>query len=408
MTEPLEPANTPDPGQPPAESDFDTPRFSEDSGSGEPPVKPLEEGHTALDFQVPARPPGPGIQTGLLWMLSVLVIHFAGILIAGIVLFAVNLEVLQEVTKNPQAASKILDPFMKDNTFFLMAGEMLVFALAAVLVTRLKHGRQTSRVLGLRPIPWPSLLLIVASVLPLSLLCSGLHQKVLPAWKNFAADHPSLDLFSGMDINEQLLPLGESTPAWLLLLVIAVAPAIGEELIFRGIIGHGLVARHGLFVGVFVTSIYFAAVHIHPAHVLTLMPLAVFLHLSWLATRSFYAPVLIHFLNNALAVFVLKNSAQLQEAAKEASEFEGSWAMIGIAAFVLFPATIALWKNRVEFRLEDGSVWSPGYETAATPPASVGATAVYENRAPWPYAIGLILCGGISALFVVSTVAALL
>ena len=409
MKHPLESENPPEPGRRPAEADDIGPaRFSDEATPDDSLVDSLTDDVSAQDPQEPSRPPGPGILTGLLWMLSVLIIHVVGILIAGIVLFATNMDVLQEVARNPQAAEELIDPFLKDNTFFMMAGEMLVFALAAILMTRLRHGRQTSRVLGLRPIRLPMLALIVASVLPLSLLCSGLHQNLLPVWEDFASTYPTLDQFSGTDINEQLLPLGKSTPAWLLLLVIAVAPAIGEELIFRGIIGHGLVARHGLFVGVFVSSVYFAAVHVHPAHVLTLMPLAVFLHLSWLATRSFYAPVLIHFLNNALAVFVLKNAEQLQQAAKDSGEVEGSWAVIGAAAFILIPATVALWKNRVEFRMEDGSVWSPGYETAAGPPADVTATVVDEIRAPWPYAVGLILCGGFSTLFVVSTVAALL
>lgn len=420
MTSPLESENAPDPSESPSE-----PRFAPEPAKKdlpEPPEAPARGNHPNEDLQdAPVSEespwvdspsahltPGPGILTGLLWTLSVLAIHVAGILVATIVLFAINLDVLQEVTRNPKAADEILDPFMEDNTFFMMAGEMLIFVLAAIVVTRLKHGRQSARVLGLRPIPVSMLALIVASVLPLSLLCSGLHEQFLPVWEQLAIDYPILDQFSGMDINEQLLPLGESTPAWLLLLVIAVAPAIGEELIFRGIIGHGLVARYGIFVGVFVTSIYFAAVHIHPAHVLTLIPLAVFLHLSWLTTRSFYAPVLIHFLNNALAVFVLKNAEELQDAARKAGEFEGSWVTIVIAAVVLIPSTIALWKNRVEFRLEDGSAWNPGYMTAAAPPPDVAAIAVSENRAPWAYAIGLLLCGAITTLFAVSTLVALL
>jgi uncharacterized protein len=401
MTDPLESENFPESSEQPDESSPQEPLRSEEVW--------LDDSSKSREDELNStRPPGPGVFMAFLWMLSVLIIHIAGILISGVVLFLTNPDVLQRVAKNPQAATKILDPFMKDNTFFMMAGEMLVFALAAVIVTRLKHGRQTSRVLGLRPIPLPSLILIVASVMPLSLVCSGLHQKLLPEWEKFAANYPALEKFSGTDINEQLLPLGETTPAWLLLLVIAVAPAVGEELIFRGIIGHGLVARHGLFFGVLITSAFFAAVHIHPAHVLTLIPLAVFLHLAWLSTRSFYAPVLIHFLNNALAVFVLKNAAELEKAAEKASEMEGRWEIIAVAGFALIPSAIAIWKNRVEFRLPDDTIWNPGYETAASPPAEVDAVPVYQHRASWQYAVGLTLCGGITLLFLISTATALL
>ncbi|MBC8290767.1 MAG: CPBP family intramembrane metalloprotease [Planctomycetes bacterium] len=346
--------------------------------------------------------------TGLLWVLSVLVTHVIGIAAASVALFATNVDILKAIAANPKAAEEVLKPFLKDNVFFVMAGEMLVFVLAAILVTRLKHGRDTARVLGLRRMPPGSLLLIVVSVLPLSVLCSGLHEKVLPVWDAIAREYPQLDIFGGLNVNQKLLPLGESVPAWALLLVIAVAPAIGEELIFRGIIGHGLVARYGITVGVLATSAYFAAVHMHPAHALTLMPLAVFMHLSWLATRSFYAPVLIHFLNNGLAVFALSNSERLKEAAQATGEMETHWAMIALAAVALIPAAIALWKSRVEFRFADGSAWSPGYETASTPPAGVDATPVSEPGSFGMYVAALFLCGGISILFIASTGMALL
>lgn len=407
QSDPLPPENISEPQPDPlAETPFPTPPETATSPDrGEP--EPAEE----LDpNQKPGRPriPGPGLLMALLWVLSVLVIHVAGIFAASVVLFATNVDILKQVAANPRAAEEIVKPFLNDNTFFIMAGEMLVFVLAAVLVTRLRHGRDMTRILGLRRIPFPSLLLIVVSVLPLSVLCSGLHEKVLPVWDAIANEYPQLDVFGGLNVNQQLLPMGESVPAWALLLVIAVAPAIGEELFFRGIIGHGLVARYGITVGVFATSVYFAAVHMHPAHALTLMPLAVFMHLSWLATRSFYAPVLIHFLNNGLAVFALSNSTRLKEAAEATGELEAHWATIALATVALIPAAIALWKSRVEFRFPDGSAWSPGYDTASSPPAGVDATPVSEPGSPGMYAAGMFLCGGISLLFLVSTTMALL
>jgi len=84
----------------------------------------------------------------------------------------------------------------------------------------------------------------------------------------------------------------------------------------------------------------------------TLLPLAVFMHLSGLATRSFYAPVLIRFLNNGLAVFSLFNSTRFKAAAEA---------------------------------------------TPVSEPSSLGM-----------YAAGQFLCGRISLLFIISTTIALL
>jgi len=347
--------------------------------------------------------PGPGLPAAVIWTLSVFVFHLAGIVISSVVLFLVNSDILRELVANPGRAEKILNPFLEGRAIFLLGGEMLFFVLSAMLATRWQHGAQTARILGLRGIPFSSLVLIVLSVVPLSVLCSGLHEKALPLWERVADRFPALDVFSGMNVNQQLGPLSESVPAWALLLVIAVAPAIGEELIFRGIIGHGLVARYGIWIGVLLTSVFFAVVHLHPAHVLTLLPLAVFLHLSWLATRSFYAPVLIHFLNNALAVFVLKNASELKEAARINEAGEAGWPGILLSAFVLIPAVISLWKNRVEYRLPDHSCWTPGYETAALPPDETRAAAVTGIRHRGMYTVGVVLCGALSLTTVFET-----
>ena len=118
--------------------------------------------------------------------------------------------------------------------------------------------------------------------------------------------------------------------------------------------------------------------------------------------------MLIHFLNNGLAVFALSNSTRLKEAAEATGEMESHWAMIAVATVALIPAAIALWKSRVEFRFADGSAWSPGYDTASSPPAGVDARPVSELGSPGMYAAGLFLCGGISLLFIVSTTMAML
>lgn len=373
----------------------------------DPPVR-SEMTTTSLSQNEVNSPPGPGLFTALLWVLGVLVIHVGGIGIAVAALFATNLNLLKAVAANPELGPRILGPLLRTNAFFIIAGEMLVFVLVAVLLTRLKHGREMPRILGLRRFPASSLALIIVAVIPLSVLCSGLHEKALPVWDAITTAYPQLDVFGGLNVNRQLLPMGRSAPPWALLLVIAVAPAIGEELIFRGIIGNGLVARHGIVTGVFATSLYFAAVHLHPAHALTLMPLAIFMHIAWLSTRSFYAPVLIHFLNNGLAVFALTNASRLKEAAAESGELEAHWAMIAFAAIALIPAGIALWRSRIQFRLEDGSAWSPGYDTAASPPSQADARPVPESAAPWAYGTAIVLCGGISLLFGISTAMVLL
>ncbi len=65
-----------------------------------------------------------------------------------------------------------------------------------------------------------------------------------------------------------------------LIVAFAVAPALGEELVFRGVIGRGLIARWGLPAGVLITSVMFAAIHVHPAHVVGVIPVGIAMHFA--------------------------------------------------------------------------------------------------------------------------------
>ena len=104
---------------------------------------------------------------------------------------------------------------------------------------------------------------------------------------------------------QEILDMASLVPFGLALLAVAVAPAICEEIIFRGIIGRGLIARYGFVGGVAFTSALFAAVHLAPMQVIGLIPVAIMLHVIYLSTRSFWMPMLLHLLNNTIALLMV-------------------------------------------------------------------------------------------------------
>jgi uncharacterized protein len=232
-------------------------------------------------------------------------------------------------------------------------------------------------------------------------MCGGLHELTVAGWDQWFAHLPGMGFFDHLNVNESIKPLGESAPLGLLILAIAVVPSIGEEVIFRGIIGRGLIARHGIVAGVIMTSFLFAAVHIHPAHVVALLPLAFFIHLAYLTTKSFLAPILLHFLNNALAVVLLKASATT-EGLENAGEAGLPLYLVLAAAGAVGLVGWVLWQSRVEYRLADGSKWNPGYPTVEIPPESVGATVAYRECPSELYRGALTLAGAYSLVFAVS------
>ena len=134
-------------------------------------------------------------------------------------------------------------------------------------------------------------LLVLGSVLPLAILSDELY-RVCQSWFGLAAG----------DTNQLVQSLSFQVSYPILVVAIALGPAVGEELVFRGLIGQGLVQRWGLFRGIGTTAILFALAHLSPAHAIATLPLGLLLHWVYLHTRSLWAPILLHFLNNLLVI----------------------------------------------------------------------------------------------------------
>lgn len=97
--------------------------------------------------------------------------------------------------------------------------------------------------------------------------------------------------------------VGQRGPAltWLLL-TIGVAPAIGEELLFRGAVLRGLLPHLHAAAAIALSAVLFGLVHLEPIHVTAAVPLGLYLGvLGWVA-QSVWAPMVAHALNNTVAV----------------------------------------------------------------------------------------------------------
>jgi membrane protease YdiL (CAAX protease family) len=85
-------------------------------------------------------------------------------------------------------------------------------------------------------------------------------------------------------------------------LIVGLGPGLGEELWCRAFLGRGLVGRHGVVMGVILTSLFFGAIHVDPHQGTMAALMGLFLYFSYLMTRSLWVPMLMHFLNNSLSV----------------------------------------------------------------------------------------------------------
>lgn len=320
-------------------------------------------------------PPGPGLIESFCWMLGVFGAHFTGIILF-IVGAVVYLFFTTDLGRDALSTQNEITDFLNSHPLEAAGVEQAVFVLIGMAAVGLRLGKGTLAKLNMQPFAWSTGLLFLISVLPLSMLSGEFYRVTFEAWSVFAEQIPLLKQFNEMQTMEVVKQMAETSPLWALILVIAVFPAIGEEIIFRGVIGRGLLARWGLIPGIIITSIMFGIVHAHPAHAIAVIPLGMFMHFAYYVTRSFWAPILVHFLNNAFAVTMAKTISELPEkAAKLGDETQPVHPLILISA-VLFLVVVCLylWKTRVRYLTQRGVEWTPGYVSNEKPPVGQNIT----------------------------------
>ncbi len=293
---------------------------------------------------MPAVPPGRLPRPGFLLALVATVAIVVGQGIAGAAA-AIAMIVAANV-----ATGKPLDDQLL--AVLLVPVGVLFTLLVALLASLLIYGRDARRALALRGMAWSHLLLIVAAMLPYLVLAEQMADwatELLPS-------------FTG-EVYRQFADL----PIWLVLLFGGLGPAVSEEIIFRGILGRGLVARYGAVGGAALTALCFGIVHVDLAQAASILCLGWLLQGAYLTTRSLAAPMLIHLLNNCAAF------TQLAVYDPFAEIDNLPWRLVVAAAVALVALCVVIYEHRARWILPDGGVWSPGYPTAEMPPSSAKA-----------------------------------
>ncbi|MFN7118806.1 MAG: lysostaphin resistance A-like protein [Saprospiraceae bacterium] len=233
-----------------------------------------------------------------------------------------------------------------------LLNHIVTFTFPALLVALVLYKRDWIAFLKLQHFPKLSILTVgvifVIAAFPFVQITYWLnHQLPLPEWMREMEKTTS-------DMVKALLVM--DSPAELLfnLLIIAVIPAIGEELIFRGILQQQLqrVLRNPV-AAIWLAAILFSAIHMQFVGFLPRMVLGAALGYIFYWTRSLWMPIIAHFMMNALQVVgQYVTEGKLTE--NELTELKtAQW----IAGFVSLLITCALgyylWKKSKEKTLEE-------------------------------------------------------
>lgn len=135
----------------------------------------------------------------------------------------------------------------------------------------------------------------------------------------------------------KLLAVNNFADALLVVLVIAVTPAICEEVMFRGFIQTSFELKWKKFGGALVTAIFFGVYHFNPYALLPLILLGLYFGYAAYKSDSIFIPMILHFVNNFAAVllfFIIGDSELLQNKVIPMEDVGRSWLSFGFQSLL--------------------------------------------------------------------------
>ena len=198
----------------------------------------------------------------------------------------------------PDAFTQLVEENVRELIMGNSAGQVLGLALPSFLLARL-HSRQIARLLRIRSVNWGLLglaLLGLVAFTPVVQWLGTINQSLpLPDWLE-AMEQTQMQLI------EKVLDGGLGVTFNLAML--AVVPALCEEVLFRGYAQRQFERGLGAWGGIAASGVLFGIYHLRFTQVLPLTALGLYLaYLVW-RTGSIWPAVVVHFANNAFSVLL--------------------------------------------------------------------------------------------------------
>lgn len=207
-------------------------------------------------------------------------------------------------------------------------------------------------------INYPTTIFIMLGALPLINFFVGINEAItLPASLKaveqalFAAEKQAEQIIQAFLNVDSLSGLAFN------LVLIALIPAIGEELFFRGIVQKLLMewTKHA-WLAIVISGIIFSALHFQFYGFIPRMMMGILLGYLFYWTGSLWIPILAHFTNNAAAVIMYyfihngKMDKTIDELGKQNDEIAYVIASTGLVIFTL----LYFYKNRESYFVSEG------------------------------------------------------
>ena len=256
------------------------------------------------------------------------------VVIAPIVIgVGVALDLMQSGGGEAPDAGELLASVMENSRLLMTAntiGQIVGFALFAVFAARrhtpnasdyLRFRRPDGLALGLAALGW-------AVLYPAVLWVGQLNELIpLPEWLQ-VMEQSQVELIEG-------LLLGGNLGTGFLFVALALTPAVCEELLFRGYLQRQVERGWGTATSILLVGVLFGLYHLRLSQAIPLSLLGVYLGYVVWATGSLWSGMLVHLLNNGLAVVMAGYARQNPDLDLEALEAASMPWYFGLAGLVL-------------------------------------------------------------------------
>lgn len=222
--------------------------------------------------------------------------------------------------------------------FFQITQSLGMFVVPPLVLAWL-FGKSTGSYLGLNRSPSPEslflLFFIMISALPLINLGVEINSQLrLPEWLSGLEQSMKNAEEQAQKLTELFLDVRSPAGFALNLLMIALIPAIGEELLFRGIVQRLFTEwTKNAHWGVWIAAILFSAMHVQFYGFLPRMLLGALFGYVMLWSGNMWMPVFLHFVNNAATVslyfFLGKETMSQQVDAVGTTDSPAYWVLLG-------------------------------------------------------------------------------
>ena len=213
---------------------------------------------------------------------------------------------------NPMQLGEMLSDLDNPTTISVLkliqtVSEVGTFILPALFIAYTFDSSASKYLMLNRRPDWISVLIVVVLIITSVPLINFLgewnsHMK-LPSWLSGLESQMKAAEEQAAKLTEKFLAINTPFQFFYAIVMIAVLPALGEELLFRGILQRIFSEWSGSkHTGIWATAILFSAMHMQFYGFVPRMLLGVMLGYLFLWSGSLWLPILAHFINNGAAV----------------------------------------------------------------------------------------------------------